>query len=386
LQVERFPLSSIKNRTSHSMVRNLFNPLVKIVLYSDGVISVDNPKSDSLIDKSNYDILNVHETKSITYSSAKYANRFIYVTLQTLTVLLSFLFLGWFNEFFLFVFENYQPSYSELAIFCAPIVYVFADYYRNLFAKPSLITIQTEDGETKHLTGKLPNAQLHTASSVMIALAAYSFFLGSVDKLTSTQYGSTVEIILGLIAISSIVFLIYQGYFAKNKINGIDNQEISNDMVHFYFALMSIKQSFNTVTVTVGKDISDELKGIKEELQQYDNSMKSVVSAEQIFTASNPSMGVLAIGISTETIMKNACERVGISFKPSAKMTLDPLIKQYNREAGIDSRIKSYLEIVKEMRNRAAHDFNINWTEFKTTLDQFCEIVKWYHGLYDESE
>jgi hypothetical protein len=62
------------------------------------------------------------------------------------------------------------------------------------------------------------------------------------------------------------------------------------------------------------------------------------------------------------------------------------LIKQYNREAGIDSRIKSYLEIVKEMRNRAAHDFNINWTEFKTTLDQFCEIVKWYHGLYDESE
>ena len=383
---KRFPLSSIKNRTSHSMLRNLFNPLEKIVLYSDGVISVDNPKSDSLIDKSNYDILNVHETKSITYSSAKYNNRFIYVTLQTLTVLLSFLFLGWFNEFFLFIFENYQPSNWELAIFCAPLVYIFADNYRDLFAKPSLITIQTADGETKHLTGKLPNAQVHTASSVMIALAAYFFFLGSVDKLTSTQYGSTVEIILGLIAISFIVFLIYQGYFAKDKINGIDNQEISNDMVHFYFALMSVKQSFNTVTVTVDKDISDELKGIKEELQQYDNSMKSVVSAEQIFTASNPSMGVLAIGISTETIMKNACERVGISFKPSAKMTLDPLIKQYNREAGIDSRIKSYLEIVKEMRNRAAHDFNINWTEFKTTLDQFCEIVKWYHGLYDDSE
>ena len=157
-------------------------------------------------------------------------------------------------------------------------------------------------------------------------------------------------------------------------------------MVHFYFALMSVKQSFNTATAPVDKDISDDLKGIKEELQQYNSLMKSVVSAEQIFTASNPSMGVLAIGISTETIMKNACERGGITFKPSAKMTLDPLIKQYNREAGIESRIKSYLEIIKEMRNRAAHDFNINWTEFKTTLDQFCEIVKWYHGLYDESE
>ena len=384
--LNRFPLSSIKNRTSHSMLRNLFKPLEKIVLYSDGVISVDNPKSDSLIDKSNYDILNVHETKSITYSNAKYTNRFLYVTLQSLTVFLTFSFLIFFEEFFWFVFENYQPSYSELAFFCAPIVYFFVDDYRNLFAKPSLITIQTEDGETKHLTGKLPNAQVHTASSVMIALAAYFFFLGSVDKLTSTQYGSTVEIILGLIAISFIVFLIYQGYFAKDKINGIDNQEISNDMVHFYFALMSVKQSFNTATAPVDKDISDDLKGIKEELQQYNSLMKSVVSAEQIFTASNPSMGVLAIGISTETIMKNACERIGITFKPSAKMTLDPLIKQYNREAGIESRIKSYLEIIKEMRNRAAHDFNINWTEFKTTLDQFCEIVKWYHGLYDDSE
>ena len=32
LQPSRFPLSSIKNRTSHSMLRNLFNPLEKIVL------------------------------------------------------------------------------------------------------------------------------------------------------------------------------------------------------------------------------------------------------------------------------------------------------------------------------------------------------------------
>ena len=97
-------------------------------------------------------------------------------------------------------------------------------------------------------------------------------------------------------------------------------------------------------------------------------------------------MGVLAIGISTETIMKQACERIGINFKPSAVMTLDPLIKQYNRETGIDSKIKSYLEIIKQMRNRAAHDFNINWQEFKTPLGQFCEVVKWYYEEFDELE
>jgi hypothetical protein len=97
-------------------------------------------------------------------------------------------------------------------------------------------------------------------------------------------------------------------------------------------------------------------------------------------------MGVLAIGISTETIMKQACERIGINFKPNARLTLDPLIKKYTANEGIDSRIKSYLEIIKQMRNRAAHDFNINWQEFKTTLDQFCEIVKWHYSAFDESE
>ena len=69
------------------------------------------------------------------------------------------------------------------------------------------------------------------------------------------------------------------------------------------------------------REISDELKEIKKELQQYNNLMQSVVSAEQIFTASDPSMGVLAIGISTETIMKHACERIGINFKPNARLT-----------------------------------------------------------------
>ena len=76
-------------------------------------------------------------------------------------------------------------------------------------------------------------------------------------------------------------------------------------------------------------EISDELKEIKKVYSNI-NLMQSVVSAEQIFNASNPSMGVLAIGISTETIMKQACERIGINFKPSAILTLDPLIKQYN--------------------------------------------------------
>ena len=382
----RFLLSSIKNRVNHSIIYNLFNPLEILNLHSDGMISVDNNKNESLVNKSHFDIVNVHETKSITYSNAKFTNRIVYVSLQSLTAILCFCFCVYFEEFFLFIFANYEPSNWELIFFCAPLIYLFSDFYRDKFAKPSMVTIQTKDGATKYLIGRLPDPQMHTASTVMVAIATYGIMIWAIDMLTYTKYGSTFEIILGFVFILFCLYLIYTGYISKREINGVNKKEISNDMIHFYFALNSIKYGNGNQIDPSSIEISDELKEIKKELQQYNNLMQSVVSAEQIFNASNPSMGVLAIGISTEAIMKQACERIGINFKPSAILTLDPLIKQYNREAGIDSRIKSYLEIIKQMRNRAAHDFNINWQEFKTTLDQFCEVVKWYYSVFDESE
>lgn len=382
----RFLLSSIKNRVNHSIIYNLFNPLEILNLHSDGMISVDNNKNESLVNKSHFDIVNVHETKSITYSNAKFTNRIVYVSLQSITAILCFCFCVYFEEFFLFIFANYEPSNWELIFFCAPLIYLFSDFYRDKFAKPSMVTIQTKDGATKYLIGRLPDPQMHTASTVMVAIATYGIMIWAIDMLTYTKYGSTFEIILGFVFILFCLYLIYTGYISKREINGVNKKEISNDMIHFYFALNSIKYGNGNQIDPSSIEISDELKEIKKELQQYNNLMQSVLSAEQIFNASNPSMGVLAIGISTEAIMKQACERIGINFKPSAILTLDPLIKQYNREAGIESRIKSYLEIIKQMRNRAAHDFNINWQEFKTTLDQFCEVVKWYYSVFEESE
>jgi len=382
----RFLLSSIKNRVNHSIIYNLFNPLEILNLHSDGMISVDNNKNESLVNKSHFDIINVHETRSITYSNAKFTNRIVYVSLQSITAILCFCFCVYFEEFFLFIFANYEPSNWELIFFCAPLIYLFSDFYRDKFAKPSVVTIQTKDGANKYLIGRLPDPQMHTASTVMVAIATYGIMIWAVDMLTYTKYGSTFEIILGFVFILFCLYLIYTGYISKREINGVNNKEISNDMIHFYFALNSIKYGNGIQIDSSSIEISDELKEIKKELQQYNNLMQSVLSAEQIFNASNPSMGVLAIGISTEAIMKQACESIGINFKPSAILTLDPLIKQYNREAGIESRIKSYLEIIKQMRNRAAHDFNINWQEFKTTLDQFCEVVKWYYSVFDESE
>ena len=98
----RFLLSSIKNRVSHSIINNLFYPLEVLNLHSDGVISVDNNNSESLLDKSHFDVVNVHETESITYSNARFTNRIAYVSLQSLTAILCFCFIVHIVEFYLF--------------------------------------------------------------------------------------------------------------------------------------------------------------------------------------------------------------------------------------------------------------------------------------------
>ena len=48
--------------------------------------------------------------------------------------------------------------------------------------------------------------------------------------------------------------------------------------------------------------------------------------------------------------------------------------------------MKSYLENIKQMRNRAAHDFNIDWDEFKVVAQQFCEVVKWYTNVVETGD
>ena len=272
-----------------------------------------------------------------------------------------------------------------LLCFLSPIIFLFSDFKRDLFAEPGAIIIKQDENNEKVIQGDLHDAGLHLFSSMFFLFTGIIFSIVSIDSVEfNPLFEDFIATIIGFLILSVFGAILFHIIFPTKEINGIDKNDITSNITHLYFAMMSVKQNNNLNFLLQDEDISKELDEIRESLRQYQDFMQSVVSAEQIFNASNPSMGVLAIGISTEAIMKQACERIGINFKPSAILTLDPLIKQYNREAGIDSRIKSYLEIIKQMRNRAAHDFNINWQEFKTTLDQFCEVVKWYYSVFEE--
>ena len=385
---DRFPMSIITYHSNHSSISNFFSfqRKEKIVFYSDGMLELEGNRSE-IIDKSSFNIFNIHDAQSIVFRSARYKNRLAYNILQASAFISVFSMFINVEYFFNFIFGDYKPSNLMLLCFLSPIIFLFSDFKRDLFAEPGAIIIKQEENNEKVIQGDLPDAGLHLFSSMFFLLIGIFFSLVSIDSVEfNPLFEDFIATILGVLILSVFGTILFHIIFSTKEINGIDKNDITSNITHLYFAMMSVKQNNNLNFLQQDEDISKELDEIRESLRQYQDFMQSVVSAEQIFNASNPSMGVLAIGISTEAIMKQACERIGINFKPSAILTLDPLIKQYNREAGIDSRIKSYLEIIKQMRNRAAHDFNINWQEFKTTLDQFCEVVKWYYSVFDESE
>ena len=385
--VDRFPMSIITYHSNHSSISNFFSlqRKEKIVFYSDGMLELEGNRSE-IIDKSSFNIINIHDAQSIIFRSARYKNRLAYNILQASAFISVFSMLVNIEYFFYFIFGDYKPSNLMLLCFLSPIIFFFSDFKRDLFAEPGAIIIKQDENNEKVIQGDLPDAGLHLFSSMFFLFTGIIFSIVSIDSVEfNPLFEDFIATILGFLILSVFGAILFHIIFPTKEINGIDKNDITSNITHLYFAMMSVKQNNNLNFLLQDEDISKELDEIRESLRQYQDFMQSVVSAEQIFNASNPSMGVLAIGISTEAIMKQACERIGINFKPSAILTLDPLIKQYNREAGIDSRIKSYLEIIKQMRNRAAHDFNINWQEFKTTLDQFCEVVKWYYSVFEES-
>ena len=92
-------------------------------------------------------------------------------------------------------------------------------------------------------------------------------------------------------------------------------------------------------------------------------------------------MGVIALRVSTESIMRDLCKRNGVTWKTNARPTLKNYIHSLNQKIEIDSKIMSKLDSILSLGNRAAHSFNLDSEEFLEVLKKFCDIVDWYSEL-----
>ena len=112
--------------------------------------------------------------------------------------------------------------------------------------------------------------------------------------------------------------------------------------------------------------------------------LEDVASSREIFASKSPSLIVIAIGATTERLMRKACDSLGITRKHNARPTLHTYINEYQTKKSLNEKTHTQLNLIKEFRNRATHHFNIEWDESFIVLNQFCQFVEWYASSHSE--
>jgi hypothetical protein len=389
--VERFPLSAVSHNECKSFIKSLHpkNRSTDLVLYSDGSLEVDH--ENNLLDADSMIVLNVNDVEAIDYSGGRYNNRILYQLLGLVSLFSSFVVMfmlleAWFDAMF------YDGALTEIELIAtfAPVLWIYFDLNRGKLAQPETITFNLSDGTTKQINGNLPNSDSYQGSVIIIILCVIGFVLASLDwgMQRLPLLGDIISYAIGFGIILLPFWLIWNYFKSDKSLSGIDSHEIPNGLTHMYFAAMSLHYNRRLLISQENQLATSELDDLRNKLMEHEQIIANINSANFIFAAPSPSLGLIAIRVSTETIMRNACEINGITWKPNARNTLISYLQKYKSEKSMDSKVESNIKSIIELGNRAAHDFNVDWDEFRIAATQFCEIVVWYSNTYysEESE
>ena len=380
---EGFPISSLSHSKCKSLIKSLHpkNKKSELVLFSDGWI--EEGKESEFLKPESRRILNVKEVKSVEYSGGKYRNRLMYKLFNIASSVSAFVMFIYAFEVFEAVFIGTDIGEGSLAIYAA-LIWVFFDLSRDKMAEPKYIQFNLNDGESKQFFGDLPEGGLHRSSSVFVALTAGFFLIFFFEWLMerTPASGDVFGYAMSVFIIWLLLRLLYGLVSDDAPLSGINSADIPEGLTHMYFAIMAIRSNTKDNPSNATNDVPiSELEAIKVRLLEHELLLSTIASFDDILSVPSPSLGAIAIRVSTETIMKNACESIGVKSKLNAKKTLISYVHQYKTKAKLDSKIESYLENIRMMGNRAAHDFNVDWDEFKVILNQFCEVVNWYSTI-----
>lgn len=382
--LQRFPLSAVSHNDCKSFIKGLHpkNRSTELILYSDGSLEVD--QQNKLLDDASMVVLNVNDLENIEYSNGRYKYRIIYQTLGLISLLSTFIVLfilldAWYDAMYL----DETLTDTELVATLAPLIWIFFDLYRGKLAKPAKIVFKLSNGTTKEVTGKLPDSDSYSVSVIIMMTCVILYIIASIswgiDNLPLV--GDVVGIILLLMFLLGPLWLIINYFKSEKSLSGIESYDIPNGLMHLYFASLTIFQNRRMLQNQESKLESAEIEELRNKLMKHEEVISSIMSANFIFDAPSPSLGLIAIRVSTEAIMKNCCELKDLHWKPNARITLRTYLERYRKEHEMDSKIESNIKSIIELGNRAAHDFNIDWDEFRLAANQFCDIVIWYSAL-----
>lgn len=388
-QIGKFPLSGMEHNSPQSILQFFAGSKnsTDLILYSNGDLQVNSEISE-IVGTESLVMANVKNADFIKYTQSKFQNKALHNALAVICFCLSVVYLV--NSGYLvdFLFRGLELNlFEQFSIFVVPFVIILLDHYRLKMIQLSQIKLTFSDGEDIVFNGDAPDSALFSMSRIFLFFGLFIIALLTLEWIIEQAplIGDFFGYLLAAVLVIWLGNGVYNLFFKSESLNPEDSKDFILGYQHMYFAMMMTRNS----EVFSGKkptEVTTAIDEFSKELLQYKDKFGALKTLDEIISASNPSMGVLAIGISTELLMRHCCECIGVKFAPNARNTLDSFIKKYNKERSIESKVKSYLENIKQMRNRAAHDFNIDWDEFKVVAQQFCEVVKWYTNVVETSE
>ena len=374
LSKEELVIATTLHHEHRSIVKSLFSTSkIPIKLFSNGTLYTE--RSDPLSHEATRQI-NI-KGATVRYHFANEGQRFTYRVSTIISLVSSLLFFGltmaWTDRILMGELGNGAEDLQEHFLYFWPILlWISIDFLRDRIGKQERLEITYEKGKTITLRGNLPFQGEHNFSAVMITIgiATSAIVLSPEDDLSILLFG-----VLLWSALLYSLFSVLRWFLASQE---KDSERSHQDLIQFYFAIMNIKEGEIKAEHFDDKSDFQNIIDMKEKLSDYKAILDQSKASKEIFTSNSPSLIVIAIGATTENLMKRACDSMGITRKKNARPTLQTFIHEYQTKAKIADKNISQLNLIREYRNRATHSFNIDWDESMIVMKQFTNFVEWY--------
>ena len=264
---------------------------------------------------------------------------------------------------------------EHLQYFSPVCIWIFFDLVRGQFGTQERLIVKANDGQKVEIKGELPFESQHNLSMYLLGVGLF------LAALFITPEESIFATIFGIVIIIALVLMYAKGF---NFLTVKSNKNRSLPLNHFYFALTKILQDDPIAKNEVNQVELNEFNELREKLEKHQPILEDVASSREIFASKSPSLIVIAIGATTERLMRKACDSLGITRKHNARPTLHTYINEYQTKKSLNEKTHTQLNLIKEFRNRATHHFNIEWDESFIVLNQFCQFVEWYASSHSE--
>mgnify|MGYP006217618775 FL=1 len=176
-------------------------------------------------------------------------------------------------------------------------------------ASPAHITFNLTGEKNKKFLGDLPDGSLHRTSIIFVLIGVFFFLVFFLDWVfeRSPFWGDIFGTVVTFLILWLLMKYLYDIFSDDTSLSGINSADIPEGLTHMYFAIMAIRSNTNGSPNQNTNDVPiSELEAIKARLLEHELLLSTIASFDDILSVPSPSLGAIAIRVSTETIMKNA--------------------------------------------------------------------------------